>query len=99
MSLSGPKVLQALDDALQDIRREETDILRKLGRSAERIAKVRETEGELLREFAASRLQPEQEVELTGRLISAQNRARQKLQDRSAEMAAATERLEILDRE
>jgi len=99
MSLSGPQVLTALDDALRDIRREEDEILAKLGRSAERVAKVRETEGELLREFAAGRLQPEQEIELSGRLISAQNQARQNLQNRAAEMAAATARLDVLDGE
>lgn len=99
MSLSGPKVLQALDEALHDIRREEDDILRKLGRSAERVAKVRETEGELLREFAAGKISPEQEIELSGRIISAQNRAREGLQDRATQTAAITARLEILDRE
>jgi len=99
MSLSGPKVLDALDDALRDIRREEGEILHKLSRTAERTAKVRETEGELLREFAAGRLLPEQEVELAGRLVSAQSRARQALDERAAEMTAATERLDILDRE
>jgi hypothetical protein len=99
MSLPGPKVLDALDDALRDIRREEGEILHKLSRSAERTAKVRETEGELLREFAAGRLPPEQELELSGRLVSAQNRARQTLDERAAEMAAATERLQTLDRE
>ncbi|MDR3471439.1 MAG: hypothetical protein P4M09_07080 [Devosia sp.] len=99
MSLSGPQVLNALDEALRDIRREEDEILRKLGRSAERIAKIRDTEAELLQQFAHGRVEPERETGLTERIIAANAAAREALKHRAAEMAAAAAHLAELDAE
>jgi len=99
MSVSGPNVLGALDDALHDIRREEDEILRKLGRAAERIAKIRETEGDLLRQFAAGKLEPAQEAELARQLTGAQVHARELLAERTSQIASATEQLGDFDRQ
>jgi hypothetical protein len=68
MTLSGPEALRSLEDALRDVRREEDDIAKRLGRSAELIAKIKATESELLRQLAKVRLAPDVQTELTGRL-------------------------------
>ena len=99
MSVAGPRVLAALDEALHDIRREEDEIVRKLGRSAERIAKVRDTTVELLHQLAAGRLEPELTAELSSRIALAQTAARATLKDRGAELAASMAGLGRLERE
>ncbi|MBU1174551.1 MAG: hypothetical protein KKH72_04035 [Alphaproteobacteria bacterium] len=95
MALTGPQALSSLDDAVRDIRREEDDIAKRLARSAERVAKLREAEAELYRELAAMRLkEPEA---LTGSLGDAEKRARAILDTRAADMAAAEDALRNLD--
>jgi len=99
MSLSGPQVLNALDEALRDIRREEDDIMRKLGRSAERLAKIRDSEAELLGEIAVGRLEAEVLETLRAAGLAASRAARQTLRQRHAEMATAAARLADSDAE
>lgn len=75
MALSGPQALRSLDDAIRDIRGEEAALAKKLGRSAERVAKLRETEAELFLQLANVRLSPQVRNDLSGRLIAAEERA------------------------
>ena len=67
MSLSGPEALRSLDEALRDIRREEDEIAKRLARSAELVTKMREQEGELLRQLAQVRLDPAIQASLPAR--------------------------------
>src|SRR4051812_3349564 len=99
MSLTGPQVLGALDQALVDIRREEDEIVRKLGRSAERVAKMRESEGELLRQYAAARLPAERLATIAAAVDAGETAAREALRQRTAEIAGSTERIAALDAE
>ncbi|MDB5561431.1 MAG: hypothetical protein JWN11_849 [Hyphomicrobiales bacterium] len=98
MSLSGPDALRSLDEALRDIRREEDEIAKRLARSAERVTKIRETEGELFRQLAAVRLDPATQAELSGRLSQAEIRARDMLKQHTRELAAAESALKGLDK-
>jgi hypothetical protein len=97
MTLGGPQVLAALDEALRDIRREEDDILRKLGRGLERLAKVREAEGELLRQMAHGRLTPELEARLGDDVVRTGTEARQALKQRASAMAATAAGLKVIE--
>ena len=95
MALTGPQALNSLDDAVRDIRREEDEIAKRLARSAERVAKLRETEAELFRELAAARLKDASA--LTGQLSAAEARARAILDQRAADMATSEAELATLD--
>ena len=55
MALSGPDALRALEEALRDIHREETDAAHRVSRSAELIARTRKQEAELLLTLCRSR--------------------------------------------
>jgi len=91
MSISGPEALAALDEALRDLRREEDDILRKLLRGLERLAKIRDSESELLRQLAALELPTERAAALVGALGEAAQALRQTLDARGREFAAAVQ--------
>ena len=95
MALTGPQALNSLDDAVRDVRREEDDIAKRLARSAERVAKLKETEAELFRELAATRLKNADA--LTGQLSAAEARARAILDQRAADMTASEAELTTLD--
>jgi hypothetical protein len=97
MTLDGPQVLTALDEALRDIRREEDAILRKLGRGLERQAKAREAEGELLRQLAHGRLAPELEARLGDEVVRAGAAARLAQKERAAAMAAMAAGLKVIE--
>ena len=99
MTLSGPDALRILDEAVRDIRREEDDIARKLGRGAERVAKLREAEADLLRQFAKGRLETDTEAELSGRVTQAIIRAQGTAKERGTAFAALAGRLRGLDKE
>jgi hypothetical protein len=73
--------------------------MRKLGRSAERIAKIRDTQAELLQQVAHGRIEPALEAELSGKIVAASETAREALKHRAAEMAATAEHLAQLDAE
>ena len=97
MSLSGPDALRSLDEALRDVRREEDDIAKRVARSAELVAKLRETESELLRELAKLRLDPAMQAELGDRLGQAEVKARDMLARHGDDLAAAEAGLRTLD--
>lgn len=98
MSLSGPEALHSLDEALRDIRREEDEIAKRLARSAELVAKIRETEGELLRQLAAVRLDPATQQQIAGGLSQAEARARDMLKQHTRALAEAEKQLKQLDK-
>ena len=97
MSLSGPEALRSLDEALRDVRREEDDIAKRVARSAELVAKFRETESELLRELAKLRLEPSTQAELGDRLGQAELKARDMLARHGDSLSAAEAGLRTLD--
>ena len=89
MSIRGPEALASLDEAMRDIRREEDEISKRLARSAERIAKIKEGEAELFRQLAQLRLDPAIQSELDGAISSAELKARGMLKNHAAEMSQA----------
>src|SRR5690606_40731609 len=97
MTLSGPEALHSLDEALRDIRREEDEIAKRLARSAELVAKIRETEGDLLRQLASVRLDPATQRQIVGELSQAETRARDMLRQHSGVLAETEAQLKDVD--
>ncbi|HHG89727.1 MAG TPA: hypothetical protein ENJ90_04505 [Devosia sp.] len=97
MALSGPQALRSLDDAIRDIRREESDIGKRLSRSTERLAKIQETEAEMYRKLARVRLDPEVQSQIEGRLSRAENRARQVIKEHASQLGKAEKQIKQLD--
>ena len=95
MALTGPQALRSLDDAMRDIRREEDDISRRMARSAERLAKLRESEVALFRKLAVTRLSDTST--LASNISDAEQRARAMLDQRAADMEAMEKTLKALD--
>ncbi len=86
-----------MDDAIRDIRREESDIARRLSRSTERLAKIQETEAEMYRKLASVRLDPEVQSQLEGRLSRAETRARQVIKEHASQLGEAEKQIKQLD--
>ncbi len=99
MSLSGPEALKSLDEALRDVRREEDEIARRLARSAELVTKLREQEGDLLRQLAQVRLDPTTQAELAGQIGQAETKARAMLKAHAEDLGASERQLDTLDRD
>lgn len=97
MPLNGPEAMRSLDDAVRDIRREEDEIAKRMARSTERAAKLREAEADLLRKLAATRLQDE--TGLAGHLSEAETRARAMVEQHSADVVKIEAELKALDAE
>jgi DNA repair exonuclease SbcCD ATPase subunit len=97
MTLSGPEAMRSLDDALRDIRREEDDISKRLSKGADILARIRQTEAELLRQLAAIRLDPATQAELSGRISRAEAKARDMLKSHAGAVATAEEALKTAD--
>jgi hypothetical protein len=72
VSLSGPDAVRSIEDALRDIRREESEIVRRLGHSTELVTKIRTQEGELHRQMLATRLEPQQRASLLDEIAKAE---------------------------
>src|SRR5690606_32059063 len=71
---------------------------KRLARSADLIAKIRETEGELLRQLAAVRLDPANQSELSGQLSLAEDRARVLFKQHAQELRRTEEQLKKEDK-
>lgn len=97
MAVSGPEAMRSLDDAVRDIRREESEIGKRLSRSAERIGKIREGEAELFRKLAEVRLSPVVQKQINGRLSNAEQEARLALKAHAAEISASEDLLKAVD--
>ncbi|HEX4297568.1 MAG TPA: hypothetical protein VHZ56_06050, partial [Devosia sp.] len=97
MSTSGPEALRALDEAVRDIRREEDEIARRLARSAELLTRLREQEGELLRQLVSARLDAAAQEQLARQASEAGARARQMLKAHGETLAAIDGQLTALD--
>ena len=89
MSLSGPDALRSLEEALRDVRREEDELAKRLAKSAELVARIQQSESELLRQLATVRLDPATQAELTGRLSKAEHDAREVLKQHQEAMGVA----------
>ena len=98
MAVSGPEAIRSLDDAVRDIRREESAIGKRLSRSAERVGKIREGEAELFRKLAEIRLSPVVQKQIDGRLSTAEKEARLALKAHAAEITASQNLLKTVDR-
>lgn len=97
MSLSGPKALKSLDDAIRDIREEEKDISSRLSKSSERLGKMRESEAELFRKLAKLRLSPENLDEVNRDISAAEKAARSVLDQHKKVVARTQDVIEVLD--
>jgi chromosome segregation ATPase len=97
MPVSGPEALRSIEEAVRDIRSEEDDISKRLARSAERVAKIREGEAELFMQLAKTRLDPAAQAELAGKLSAAEKRAHAMLQDHAEAFSKAESQLSDLD--
>ncbi|UJW84829.1 hypothetical protein [Devosia sp. SL43] len=89
MSIRGPEALASLDEAMRDIRREEDDLSTRLARSAERVAKIKESEAELFRQLAQLRLDPSVQGELDGAISAAEAKAREQLKAHAKDLSKA----------
>lgn len=97
MSIGGPQALASLEEAMRDIRREEDEISRRLARSAEVVAKIKESEAELFRQLAQLRLDPAVQAELDGRISSAESKARETLKAHAKDVDKAQRAIEELE--
>lgn len=97
MSIRGPEALASLDEAMRDIRREEDEISRRLARSAEVVAKIKESEAELFRQLAQLRLDPAIQAELDGRISSAESKARDMLKSHAKDVEKAQKAIDALE--
>lgn len=91
--------MASLDEAMRDIRREEDEIAKRLARSGERIAKIRETEADLVRQLAKFRLDPAVQAELATQMSGAEAKARDMLKAHAAEMGKTEKALAEIDAE
>lgn len=98
MAISGPKALRSLDNAVRDIRREESQISKRLSRSTERLAKVRESEAELFRKLASTRLNLSGQEQIEARLSKAEKAARAVLKEHAIQIAKSEKQLEDFDK-
>ena len=97
MSIRGPQALASLEEAMRDIRREEDELSKRVSRSAERIAKIKESEAELFRQLAQLRLDPAVQRELDGRISSAEAKARDMLKSHARDVIKAEKAMADLD--
>lgn len=97
MSIGGPQALASLEEAMRDIRREEDEISRRLARSTEVVAKIKESEAELFRQLAQLRLDPAIQSELDGRISSAESKARDTLKSHGKAVDQAQKAIEDLE--
>lgn len=97
MSIGGPQALASLEEAMSDIRREEDEISRRLARSTEIVAKIKESEAELFRQLAHLRLDPAIQAELDGRISSAESKARESLKSHGKAVDKAQKTIEELE--
>ncbi len=99
MSIRGPQALASLEEAMRDIRREEDELSKRVSRSAERIAKIKEGEAELFRQLAQLRLDPAVQGELDGRITSAEAKARDLLKSHARDVFKAEKAMADLDQQ
>ncbi|ODT76033.1 MAG: hypothetical protein ABS76_32375 [Pelagibacterium sp. SCN 64-44] len=97
MSIRGPQALASLEEAMRDIRREEDELSKRVARSAERIAKIKESEAELFRQLAQLRLDASMQGELDGQISSAEARARDMLKNHAREVSEAEQAMSAVD--
>jgi len=77
VTLNGPDALRSIEEALRDIRREEDEIMRRLGRSSELVTKIRAQRGDLMRQLMATRLDQAGRSAVVAEIVEASARALQ----------------------
>ncbi len=97
MALNGPQALKSLDNAIADIRQEETRLAKLLARSTESTAKLNETKAGLIRQLAKVRLDKDARLELSDQLFGAQNKAHKVLEKHDASLKKVEKELKALD--
>jgi hypothetical protein len=95
--LTGPEALRSLNEALDDVRREERAIAERLSRASEKLVRLHEGETAHFRALAEERLGNDVREAVTKRLSGAEKRARQMIEKHVAETEAAERRLAKLD--
>lgn len=98
MALNGPEALRSLDDALHDIRREESDIGKRLSRSSERTAKLHEAEAEHFQALAKLRSELLLNGDSLKDLTDAERSAQEMLSAHADELEEMETELSNLDR-
>ncbi|MEP7240897.1 MAG: hypothetical protein ABI697_08435 [Devosia sp.] len=97
--MNGPAALTSVDEALRDIRREEDDIVRRLGRGTEIVGKLRLQEGELFRQLLAMRLEQGSRAALSAEIAAAEATAGEALDQHTRDLSSAEAALQSLDDE
>ncbi len=97
MALNGPQALKSLDNAIADIRQEETRLAKLLARSTESTAKLNETKAGLIRQLATIRLEEDARLELSDQLFGAQNKAHKVLEKHDINLKNSEKQLKTLD--
>jgi len=90
--------MRSIDDAVRDIRREENDVGKRLSRSSERVAKIRENEAELFRKLAAVRLNTDAQGQIDDQLSRAERAARDVLKSHAISFNESERQIELLDK-
>lgn len=97
VTLNGPDALRSIEEALRDIRREEDEIMRRLGRSSELVTKIRAQRGDLMRQLMATRLDQAGRSAVVAEIVEASARALQGLARHDAELDAMAARIAEMD--
>ena len=97
MSLNGPEVLRAVEEAQRDVRREEDESLRRLARAVELSTKLHAQEGDLYRQLAAARLEAAAHAQMSAIIAEAEERATTTLRQHDAALSEAQAKLARLD--
>jgi hypothetical protein len=91
--LSGRQTLSSLEQALADLRREETELAHRIERTTRTLSAVNEKMGEGFRDLARFRMETEEAANLGADLDGAARRAREILERRNLELARLSEEL------
>ena len=97
MAISGPQAIRSLDNAIRDIRVEESRIAKLLSRSTERTAKLNETKASLIKQLANIYLDKNISKQLSSDLSIAQNQAHKVLEKHDVNLNRFEKSLKKLD--
>ena len=95
--ITGPDALRSIEEALRDIRREEDEILRRLGRTGELVVRLRTQEGELCRQLISIRLDAAGREALSAEISAAEAAAFTMLREHDGALSEAAADLVGLD--
>ena len=93
--LSGRQTLGSIEQALADLRREESELNHRIERATRSISDLHAEQGEAFRALARFRLETGKASDIDNRLEGASKGARQLLETRAKDIAAMNERLRV----